>query len=121
MHSHDSERLNFFGMSRKFNISDGGYAKVVLPEIITLKDNANIKRIVDDEGQLLINACGNTLLTDKPYHQLSCISIQLKIKRRKAHFFTNIINHILFTSQNCYLCENNVVIDSEVQKRERER
>ena len=29
---HDSERLNSFGVLKKFNIADGGYARVIFPE-----------------------------------------------------------------------------------------
>jgi hypothetical protein len=82
--------------------------------MIALKENANIKITVDDRGQLLATVAGNTLPTDTSYRQLSGISIQRKVKRRKTYSSTNIINHILSTCRNCYLCKNNVVIHSEI-------
>ena len=114
MHCHDSKELNFFGVPKKFNSYDGGYARLRSPEMIALKENANIKIIVDEEGHLLASACGNMLPIVTPHRQLSGISIQRKIKRRHAYSSTNIINHILSTCRNCYLCKNNVVIDSEI-------
>ena len=103
---------------KKFNSYDGGYARLRSPEMITLKENANIKIIVDKEGHLLASACGNMLPSVKPYRQLSGISIQTKAKtKRKAYSSTNIINHILSTCRNCYLCKNNVIIDSEIARK----
>jgi len=115
---HDSKELNFFGVPKKFNSYDGGYARLRSPEMITLKENANIKIIVDKEGHLLASACGNMLPSVKPYRQLSGISIQTKAKtKRKAYSSTNIINHILSTCRNFYLCKNSVIIDSEISRK----
>jgi hypothetical protein len=114
---HDSESLDFFGAPKNFYYTNAGYAKLSFPEMITLKENANIKIIVDDRGQLLATAAGNTLPTDTSNHQLSGISIQRKANKRKAYSATNIVNHILFTCRNCYLCKNNVLIDSEIARK----
>ena len=85
------------------------------PEIISLKENANIKIIVDEEGHLLTSAFGNTLPSDKPSRKLSDVSFQQKVKRRQAYSSTNIIHHILSKYRNCYLCKNNLLIDSEIK------
>ena len=37
VHCHDSKRLYFFGVSKKFNTYEGGYARVRSPEMIPLK------------------------------------------------------------------------------------
>ena len=81
--------------------------------MISLKDNVNVEIIVDD-GKFLASACGNTLHGDKPYRQLSGISIRRKIKRRQAYSSPNIINHVLSSCRKCYLLKNKVVIDSEI-------
>ena len=52
---HDSGILNPFGTSKKFISYDCGYAKVAILEKLVFKDNANLKLIVDNEGQLLAN------------------------------------------------------------------
>ena len=114
-HSHDSETLNFFGLLRKFNISDDLYTRLKFPEMIVFKDNACLKVIFDNQGQLLTRSTGNTLPVDKSYRHLSGISIQRKKKTRQAYCCTNLINHILSQCLNCYKCKNNVVIDSEMQ------
>jgi hypothetical protein len=114
VHCYDSKELNFFGVPKEFKSYVGGYARLRSPEMIALKENANIKIIFDDRGQLLATVAGNTLPTDTSYRQLSGISIQRKVKRRKAYSSTNIINHILSTCRNCYMCKNNVIIDSEI-------
>jgi len=51
-----------FGVPRKFKYCRGGFARVTSPEKLVLKENANIKLIVDNEGQLL--ARGKTLSVD---------------------------------------------------------
>jgi len=117
MHCHDSKELNFFGIPKKFNSYVGGYARLRSPEMIALKENANIKIIIDDRGQLLATVAGNTLPTDTSNRHLSGISIQRKINKRKAYSSTNIVNHILSTCRNCYLCKNNVRIDSEIARK----
>ena len=60
VHCHDSERLGFFGLPKNFNFYDGGYARVVFPEKLVLKDNSSLKLIAEDEGQLLANGSGNS-------------------------------------------------------------
>jgi hypothetical protein len=105
LHCRDRERLNFFRLPKKFIITDGEYVRVRSPEVIALKENANIKIIVDEEGHLLASACSNTLPLDKPYLQLLGISIQRNIKRRQAYSCTNVINLIFTTYRNCYLCK----------------
>ena len=114
---HNSEELNSFGVPKNFHHARGGYARVTLPEKLVLKENANLKIIVDDRGQLLATASGNTLPVDKSYHHLSGISILKRTRRRQAYSCTNVINHILSMCQNCYLCKNNVTIDSEIAGR----
>ena len=73
VHCHESDILNFFRKSKKLDITDGGYARVTFPELITLKENTSIKILHDTEGQLLVSKCGNTVPSDKPCHQLSGI------------------------------------------------
>jgi len=92
VHFHDGERLNFFGVKKKFSSYDGGYARVRSLEMISTKENANIKIIVDEEGNLLASVCGYTLPSDKP-----CLgtSIQRKVKRRQAYSSTNIVKPYL--------------------------
>ena len=115
---HDTMELNFFGVPKKFNYTNGGYARVRYPEMIALKENANIKIIVDEEGYLHASAIGNMLPIDRTFRRLLGISIQMKAKRkRKAYSATNIINHILSTCLNCYLCKNNVIIDIEIARK----
>ena len=112
---HDSEKLNFFGLSKPFNIAQGGYARVRAPEMIVLKENANLKIIVDDRGQLLAYSSGSTIPIDRSYSHRSGITIQMKAKKkRKAYCCTSVINHIMSTCQNCYLCKHSVRIDSEI-------
>jgi hypothetical protein len=84
--------------------------------MIALKENANIKIIVDEEGHLLVTAFCNMLPSIKPYRQLSGISIQWKIKGRQAYSSTIIIDHILCTCLSCYQCKSNVV-DSEIARK----
>jgi exonuclease I len=115
---HDSEKLYFFGLAKPFNIAQGGYARVRAPEMIVLKENANLKITIDEDGHLLANGSGNTLPIDRSYSHRSGITIQMKAKgKRKANCCTNVINHILSTCQNCYLCKHNVRIDSEVSSK----
>jgi hypothetical protein len=114
IHCHDSKALNFSGVPKKFNSYDDGYTRLRSLEKIALNENAIINIIVDEEGHLLACACVNMLRSVKPYRQLSGISIQMKVKRRQVYSSTNIINHILSTGRNCYLCKNIVVIDSEI-------
>ena len=112
---HDSEELNSFGVVKNFHHSKGGYVKVSFPEKLVLKENANLKIIVDEDGQLLANGSGNMLAVDRSYCHLSGVSIRMKsVRKRRAYCCTNIINHILSTCQNCCLCKNNVIIDSEI-------
>jgi exonuclease I len=118
MRCHDSEKLDFFGLSKSFKIAQGGYARVRAPEMIVLKENANLKIIVDDRGQLLAYSSGSTIPIDRSYSHRSGITIQMKAKKkRKAYCCTSVINHIMSTCQNCYLCKNNVRIDSEIAGR----
>ena len=63
---HDGESSNFFGIQKKINITDGGYARLSFPEMMKLKENTNIKIIVDDEGKLLAYATGKTLRVISP-------------------------------------------------------
>ena len=112
---HDSEKLNFFGLSKLFNIAQGGCARVRAPGMIVLKENANLKIIVDEEGHLLANGSGNTIPIDRSYSHRSGINIEMKAKRkRKAYCCTSVINHIMATCQNCYLWKHSVRIDSEI-------
>ena len=46
---HDSDRLNFFGLPKKFNVTDSGYPRIKSPKMIVLKDKACQKVIVDKE------------------------------------------------------------------------
>ena len=118
MRCHDSEKLDFFGVPKNFNRVNGGYSRVSLPEKLVLKENANLKIIVDDRGQLLATASGNPLPVDKSYHHLSGVSILKRTRRRRqAYSCNNVINHILSICQNCHLCKNNVTIDSEIAGR----
>ena len=80
---HDSERSNSFGVSNKFNIADGGYARVTFTEKLVLKDTAKLELLVDDEDQLLAYGSGNTLPVDRSYRHLSGISIQMKSKAKR--------------------------------------
>ena len=43
--------------------------------MIVLEGNAILKLIVDDDGQLLANAAGNSLPVDKPYRHIIGINI----------------------------------------------
>ena len=52
----------------------------MFPKKLLLKETANIKLLVDEEGQFL--AAGNTLPVNKSY-QPPAITIQKKVKRRK--------------------------------------
>jgi hypothetical protein len=81
-HCHDCERLNFFELPKIFFLSNGGYTRIKFEEIIVLKDNASLKVIVYDVGQMLAYRLGNALPVDKSHCHLSDISIQMKIKRR---------------------------------------
>jgi hypothetical protein len=113
---HDSDSLDFFALPKAFNIADGGYARVRTPEMIVLKENGNIKIIVDEKGPLLALGSGNKLSIDKSYCLRSGNGIQMKAKRkRKVYCCCNIINHILSTCQNCHPCKNNLIIDIEIK------
>ena len=79
---HDDQRFNFFRIQKNFNINDSGYARVTFPEMIALKQNANIKLIVYYERKLLAHGSGKTLPVDKCYHHLSGISMQQKVKKK---------------------------------------
>ena len=85
VHFHDNERLNFFGISNKFNITDGGCPRVTFPEMIALKENANIKLIVGDKGKIIAFVSGNKLLVGKSNYHLSGVRVQQKVKRRQAY------------------------------------
>jgi len=63
--------------------------------MIVLKENGSLKRIVDDEGQLVANAAGNTLSVEKSYHHLFGFTIQRNVKTRQVNFSTNVINYVL--------------------------
>ena len=87
--------MNFFAISKRFNTYDGGYARVTFPEMLVLKENANIKLSLDfnikfspsldyNEGELVAFASGSILPIDRSYRHLSGIIIQRKVKRRKA-------------------------------------
>ena len=52
VHCQDSNELYFFGVPRKFKCYSGGYERETSPEKLVLKENTNIKLLVDDEGQL---------------------------------------------------------------------
>jgi len=52
-HCHRRRVYNFFGVPRKFKPYIGGHAKVISPEEFVLKERANIRLLVDDEGLLL--------------------------------------------------------------------
>ena len=39
------------------------------------------------------------------------------INKKKGNSFTNVIMHILSMCQNCKLCKNNVVIESEIESK----
>jgi len=116
---HDSEELNSFGVPKNFHHASGGYARVTLPEKLVVKENANLKIIVDEEGQLLANGSGSMLAVDRSYRNSSGVSIRMKAKGKRRHAYSciNIINHIMSMCQNCYLCKNNVTIDSEIAGR----
>ena len=73
---------NSFGVPKNFYHQSAGYAIVTFPEMLVLKENASLKVLVDDEGQLHATIAGNTLPSDKSYHHLSCISNQKKKRRR---------------------------------------
>jgi len=51
--------------------------------MIVLKENACLKVIVYDEGQLLAHRAGNTLPGDRSYSNLSGISIQMTTKEKE--------------------------------------
>ena len=92
---HEREKLESFRVPNKFNITDGGIAKVPFPDMMDLKANANIKLLVDDAGQLLAYVSANSLPVDSSYHHCSGISIQIKVKGKgKAYRFTNVIMHL---------------------------
>jgi len=55
--------LNFFGLPKKFNITDDRYTRVIFPENLILEENGSLK--VDDEGQLLAYGSGKTLTFDE--------------------------------------------------------
>ena len=57
--------------------------KVSFPEKLVLKENNNLKIIVDEDGQLLANGSGNTLAVDRSYCHLSGVSIQMKPVKKK--------------------------------------
>ena len=77
VHCHKSEELNSFGVPRKFIHHSDGYTRVKFPKrMIGLKENAIIRLLVDDEGQLLAYGAGNKLPNYKSYRHLSGISIQ---------------------------------------------
>ena len=103
VHCHDSKELNFFGVSRKFKCYKDGYARVTSPDKLVLKENTNLKLLVDDQDQLL--AIGNTLKLDKSYHPSPTITIQLKLKRRQVYPHNIIIQQILSRCQNCNICK----------------
>jgi len=58
---HDSDIIESLGLPKQFNIYDGGYVRVTFPEMLVLKENANKKLLVDDEGRLPAAAGGNML------------------------------------------------------------
>ena len=63
---HDSDVLNSFGITKVFNISGSdGKGRVTFPEIITRKDNANLRLLVDDEGQRLAITAGSISSVDR--------------------------------------------------------
>ena len=66
---HDNEVLNSFGIPKKFNINGGGrYTRVKLSDMIERKENANLKRLVDEKSQFFTSAAGNMLPVDRSYH-----------------------------------------------------
>jgi hypothetical protein len=65
MRCHDSNEFSLFGLPRKFHCYRGEYARVVSPEKLVLKENANLKFLVDKEDQLLTD--GKTLTVDRSY------------------------------------------------------
>ena len=82
--------------------------------MIVLRGKEIIKIIVDDERQLLAYCAGNTLLVDTSYRHLSSISIQRTVKWRHTYCRNNAINKIFSLCRNCYLCKNNMLVDSEI-------
>ena len=76
MRCHDSKELNSFGVPRKFKCNRGGYARVTSPEKLVWKENANLKLLADEEGQL--HADGKTLSVDRFYHHPPTITVQQK-------------------------------------------
>jgi len=111
---HDSERLNFFRLPKKFKITKGGIARTDFAKLIVFKENASLRVIVENDGQVLSHSAGNTLPIYKSYRHLSGISIQRKVNRRRAYSCTNVIHYILSQFWNYYLCKNNVVIHREI-------
>ena len=75
---HDSEKFESFGVPKKINFIDVGYARVTFPEMMMLKEKASLKLFGDNEGQLFANSSGNTLrLRDS-----IAIFLVLALKRR---------------------------------------
>ena len=58
VHCHGSKELNFIGVPRKSQCYKGGYRRKTPPEKLVLKENANIKPLIDDESQLLATVAG---------------------------------------------------------------
>ena len=59
---HDSKELNFFRAARKFKCYTGQYARVTSPKRLVSKENANLRLLVDEEGQFF--ADGKALPAD---------------------------------------------------------
>ena len=58
---HKGEKLNFFGVAKKFKSTNSGNEIVTFPEMIVLKEIASLNLIVDGEEKLLAYGSGNTL------------------------------------------------------------
>ena len=95
-------------------INGGGYTRERSQELITHKENMNLKLLVDDEGQLLAIPACNSLPVDRSYHHFYVIWSQNKTSRSQAYSTTDVISHILSTCQLCNLWKNNKVIDNEI-------
>ena len=70
--------------TEKFKCHSCGYTRVTFPELLVCKNNASLKLIVNDEGQLLVSTAGNTLRVDESCHRPFGINIQRKVERRQA-------------------------------------